>query len=438
MLKLGDLTLAVTLGVLLSYALYLLVISQRAPWVEVVNLYLIVLSTLYLYQLPQAPYLLSLKILSLITLMVLFQYVKEIEFVILCLLTLYGIFLFVTADHFILFYISLEFLSLGSYVLAAYDKNRESTEAGLKYFVLGSLGSGFLVFGLTLIYGLTGVCRLSELCTWSEYSQGVISGVIFVLVGLLFKLGGAPFHNWLPDVYEGSPTVVTMFFAVIPKWAMVLMLVRWCEVFGYVVQPLLLMVAALSMMIGTIGGWYQQRMKRWLAYSSLNHVGFVVLGAACESVASQIYVGIYVLTNVVLWSFLLSSGKKNPLLTEFHGMATWNRTLAALVGVALFSSVGVPPLAGFLSKLVVFRAVMMEGNYGMVILGLALSIIAAAYYLRMVQTLYFRQGVMESYDMSVINSYVIPLSSLVLVVIGLVALNASSSTGRVSDYGSEG
>lgn len=336
------------------------------------------------------------------------------EYMVILFFAIFGLCLLLNAYDFITIYLAIELQSLAFYVLAASRKDSTySVEAGLKYFILGSFASALLLFGMSLIYAMTGIIHLADLSiyivnlssdqqTISNFS--IIFGLFLILSGLLFKLGAAPFHMWVPEVYEGAPTSVSMFFAVVPKIVIFALLYRVCQnVFFDLSEEwffVLFLSSALSLTFGSLGGLSQRRIKRLLAFSAINHVGYVLIGLmACTkfgAVALSIYVVIYALTSVLIWSILISLetykiNKKEyniRYIGDLKGFVEINPMLAFILAMTLFSLAGIPPMGGFFAKAYIFLAATHAKLYFSIFLALVFSLISAFYYLRFVKQIY--------------------------------------------------
>ena len=332
--------------------------------------------------------------------------IQRFEFPILILFAALGMLLMVSANDLISLYVGLELQSLALYVIAAFRRDStKSSEAGLKYFVLGALSSGMLLYGASLIYGFagtTGFGALAGLFTGpnADPGIGVVVGLVFLLAGLAFKISAVPFHMWTPDVYEGAPTPITAFFAVAPKIAAIALLVRtMVGPFGELYeqwQQVVIFIAVASMLLGALAAIWQTNIKRLLAYSSIGHVGFALVGLAAGSKegisAIGIYMTIYLAMNIGAFGCVLSM-RRQGLLTEniddLAGLARNHPLMAAAMAIFMFSMAGIPPLAGFFGKLYIFLAAVNEGLYILAIVGVLTSVVGAYYYLRIVKIMYF-------------------------------------------------
>lgn len=326
------------------------------------------------------------------------------EFPILVLFAALGMGIMVSATDMLTLYIGLELNSLASYVLAAMLRSDErSAEAGLKYFVLGSLASGILLFGISLTYGFTGSTNFAAIHTALSHGlpTGALFGIVFVLSGLAFKISAVPFHMWTPDVYEGAPTPVTTFFATAPKAAAMSLLIRVCiGAFGSQTaawQQVVMAAALLSIVVGALGAIGQGNIKRLLAYSSINNVGFMLLGLAAGTpegaAGTLVYLAIYVVTSLVSFVAVLmltdADGNQIESIADLAGLSRVKPGLAAAMAIVMFSLAGIPPLLGFWGKFVVFMAVVKAGYLALAAVGIAASVIGAFYYLKVVKVMYF-------------------------------------------------
>ncbi len=329
------------------------------------------------------------------------------EFPLLILFAAMGMGMMVSATDMLSLYIGLELNSLAAYVLAAFLRSDErSAEAGLKYFVLGSLASGILLYGISLIYGFTGATSFEGIraAMSGPLSVGVTFGVVFVLAGLAFKISAAPFHMWTPDVYEGAPTPVTTFFAIAPKVAALGLLMRVSlDAFGAqpgAWQQIVIFVALLSIVIGALGAIGQDNIKRLMAYSSINNVGFMLIGLACTNQAGAaamlVYLAIYVAMSVAGFVAVLmlrdENGDPVESIAAMAGLSKTRPMLALALAMVMFSLAGIPPLFGFWGKFVVFQAAVQAGLLSLAAIGIAASVIGAFYYIKVVKVMYFDEA----------------------------------------------
>ena len=319
-------------------------------------------------------------------------------------LALVGMLMMVSATNLMSLYLGLELQSLSLYVIAAFRRdNLKSTEAGLKYFVLGALSSGLLLYGASLVYGFTGTtdfAGISNVVETESMSVGLLLGLVFMIVGMGFKVSAVPFHMWTPDVYEGSPTPVTAFFATVPKVAAIGMLVRFLfYAFDHAIddwQQILMFLAVVSMVVGSIAAIGQNNIKRLMAYSSISHVGFILIGLAIGNIeglnAVLIYLLVYVIANFGVFSFILSMQKDSVAITEISSLSLYSKINplgAFLLSITILSLAGLPPLVGFFAKLYIFLAAVNSGFTWLAIVGGISSVIGAYYYLRIVFLIYF-------------------------------------------------
>jgi NADH-quinone oxidoreductase subunit N len=326
------------------------------------------------------------------------------EYPILVMLASVGMMMMISANDLISLYVGLELQSLSLYVVAAIDRDSaRSSEAGLKYFVLGALSSGMLLYGASLVYGFTGTTTFPEIAaalTASGSSLGLVFGLVFIIAGLAFKVSAVPFHMWTPDVYEGAPTPVTAFFAAAPKIAAMALFVRvMISPFAAVVQDwqqILVFVSIASMVLGAFAAIGQNNIKRLLAYSSIGHMGFALVGLASGSQEGAqgviVYMMIYLISTLGVFACVLAMRRKGQHLeqiSDLAGLAHNNKALAFVFAMLMFSLAGIPPLAGFFGKYFVFLAAVKSGLYALAIIGVVASVVGAYYYLRIVKIIYF-------------------------------------------------
>jgi len=352
-------------------------------------------------------------------LLVSFEYIKvkkvhAFEFSLLMLFSILGSMIIVSSYDLLTLYLGIEMSSLCLYALAAFTRRSAfSTEAGLKYFILGAFASGILLFGMSLIYGLTGTTNFEDIAKIlvGAYESdvvvpnGLIIGIIFVAAALLFIATAAPFHMWAPDVYEGAPSIISTFFAVVPKIAILGLFVRlFMYSFHDLIntwQQIILISAVLSMVIAAFTALTQRKIKRFLAYSSIGHVGYLLIGLGTGTIEGiqglLLYTLVYVIMTLNAWTFVLSSefGSKEGravYFTDLIGLGKINPLLAITFTCTLLSMAGVPPLAGFLSKMYVFFSAMEGGMYLVAFIGVMCSVVGAFYYLRFVKIMYFEKA----------------------------------------------
>ena len=331
---------------------------------------------------------------------------ERIEYPVLLLFATLGMMMMVSANDLMSLYMGLELQSLALYVVAAFQRDSlRSTEAGLKYFVLGALASGMLLYGCSLVYGFTGATRFEALADvfaagHGSVSIGVIVGLVFITAGLAFKVSAAPFHMWTPDVYEGAPSPVSAFFSVAPKIAAMALLMRvMIQPFGALTdqwQQIVVFLSVASMLLGAFAALPQNNIKRLLAYSSIGHVGYALLGLAAGSISGirgiLLYLAIYLAMSVGVWGCVLAMRRQNRMVERIDDLAGLSRTnpkLAMALGIFMFAMAGIPPFAGFFGKFYIFLAVIDAGMYGLAVIGVLSSVVAAYYYLRIVKVMYF-------------------------------------------------
>ncbi len=326
------------------------------------------------------------------------------EYPILILFAALGMGIMVSAADLMTLYIGLELNSLAAYVLAAFLRTDErSAEAGLKYFVLGALASGILLFGMSLTYGFTGTTSFAGIraALDGEMSTGALFGITFVLAGLAFKISAVPFHMWTPDVYEGAPTPVTTFFATAPKVAALALTMRVAlDAFGAQAgawQQIVIFAALASIIVGALGAIGQTNIKRLLAYSSINNVGFILIGLAAATPqgasAMLVYLAIYVAMSVGGFVAVLmlkdAEGNQVEAIADLAGLSRHRKVLSLCLAMVMFSLAGIPPLFGFWGKFVVFQAAVQAGLVPLAAIGIAASVIGAFYYIKIVKIMYF-------------------------------------------------
>jgi NADH-quinone oxidoreductase subunit N len=328
------------------------------------------------------------------------------EYPVLILLSCVGMSVMVSATSLMSLYLGLELQSLSAYVLAAYRRSDDrSAEAGLKYFVLGGLASGILLYGISLLYGFTGSIQFDGIAAAfardGSHSLGLLFGLVFLLVGIAFKISAVPFHMWTPDVYEGAPTPVTAFFASAPKVAAVLLAVRVClDALGPAIdawRQIITFTALASIILGAVAAYGQTNLKRLLAYSSINNVGFALVGLVAGGVAGAssvlFYMAVYLVMTLGVFLCLLrlrgEDGEPLEAVDSLSGMSQSRPGLAAAIAIFMFSLAGIPPLLGFWPKLVVFQAALAQELYLLAIVGFLGSVVGAFYYIKIVKVMYF-------------------------------------------------
>ncbi len=365
---------------------------------------------------------------SAVTLMISGDYFKatgsqQFEFPILVALSTLGMLLMISAGDLIALYLGLELSSLALYVVASFNRDSvKSTEAGLKYFVLGALSSGMLLYGASLVYGMTGSVSFSGIASVLKdgTSLGVIFGLVFILAGLAFKISAVPFHMWTPDVYEGAPTPVTAFFAAAPKIAAMALLVRVVEqAFPHITgqwQQIIVFIAIASMGLGAFAAIGQQNIKRLLAYSSIGHVGFALVGLSAGTAGGvegvAIYMAIYLVTTLGTFGCVLAMRREGGYVEDIDDLAGLSKThpmMAFILAMLMFSLAGIPPLAGFFAKWYVFVAAVEAKLYALAVIGVVTSVVGAYYYLRIVKIMYFDEA----------KAPFLPMSAAIRLVVGV-------------------
>ena len=332
--------------------------------------------------------------------------VNKFEYPIIILISILGMFFMLSSNDLILFYLGLELQSLSLYILASIDRdNLRSSEAGIKYFVLSALSSGLLLYGCSLLYGFTGTTNFDLIADeLTKDNTGAIFAMVFILVGLAFKISAVPFHMWTPDVYEGAPTSITSYFAVVPKVAGLALLIKFMEIpFKNILvewQIILIFISIASMLLGAVAAIVQKNLKRLLAYSSIGHIGYALAGVATGALpgyeSATIYITIYVVMNIGAFSCLYlmkKNGEYKENITDLSGISKKNPVLAFALLIILFSLAGIPPLGGFFAKFYVFTSVIQQEMYTLAIIGLLTTVISAFYYLRIIKTIYFDDSI---------------------------------------------
>jgi len=340
--------------------------------------------------------------------------IDKIEYPIIILASTLGMLLMISSYDLIIFYLGLELQSLCLYILASFKKDDEkSNEAGLKYFVLSALASGLLLYGCSLIYGFTGSTNFEIIsANLDEANTGAVFGIVFIIVGLAFKVSAVPFHMWTPDVYEGSPTSVTSFFALVPKIAAISVFIRFMYVpFVNVIsqwQTIIIFLSIASMILGAVAAIGQSNIKRLMAYSSIGHMGYALAGIAAGTNAgiqsTIIYLTIYLVMNLGAFGCIFMMRRENIFyenINDLSGLSKNHPLLSLSFLIVLFSLAGIPPLAGFFAKFYVFMAVIEVKMYALAIIGLLTTVVSAFYYLRIIKVIYFdkpKKPFEESYD----------------------------------------
>jgi NADH-quinone oxidoreductase subunit N len=328
--------------------------------------------------------------------------IDKIEYPIIILASTLGMILMISSYDLIVFYLGLELQSLGLYILSSFRRDDEkSTEAGLKYFVLSALASGLLLYGCSLIYGFTGSTNFEVISANLDGSNtGAVFGIVFIIVGLAFKVSAVPFHMWTPDVYEGSPTSVTSFFALVPKIAALAVFIRFMYVpFINVInqwQIIIVFLSIASMILGAVAAIGQNNIKRLMAYSSIGHMGYALAGLATGTNAgiqsTIIYLTIYLVMNLGAFGCIFMMKRENVFyenINELSGLSKNHPVLSLSFLIILFSLAGIPPLAGFFAKFYVFMSVIEVKMYALAVIGLVTTVVSAFYYLRIIKVIYF-------------------------------------------------
>jgi NADH-quinone oxidoreductase subunit N len=334
----------------------------------------------------------------------------KIEYPVLILCSVLGMMVMISSNDLIVFYMGLELQSLALYVLATFNRDQlQSSEAGLKYFVLSALSSGLLLYGCSLIYGFSGSTNFDIISNQLNSNEYVLTfGIVFIIVGLAFKISAVPFHMWAPDVYQGSPTSVTLFFTMVPKIAALTVFIRFLYVpFLNLIdqwQMIIVFLSIASMLFGAIAAIGQTNIKRLIAYSSIGHIGYTLAGLASgtnEGIQSSIvYISIYIIMNLALFSCLLMLKRNNKYyedIEDLSGLSKNHPLLSLSLLVILFSLAGIPPLAGFFAKFYIFKAVIEQSMFFLAVVGLLSTVVAAFYYLRIIKIIYFDEE-KEKYD----------------------------------------
>ncbi len=330
----------------------------------------------------------------------------KFEYPIIILLSILGMFFMVSSNDLILFYLGLELQSLSLYILASIDRdNLRSTESGIKYFVLSALSSGLLLYGCSLLYGFTGSTNFESISSQlNRENTGAVFAMVFILVGLAFKVSAVPFHMWTPDVYEGAPTSITSYFAVVPKVAGLALLIKFMFVpFSNILlewQTIIIFISIASMILGAVAAMIQKNFKRLLAYSSIGHIGYALAGVATGAISGYqsaiVYISIYVIMNIGAFSclyLLKKDGKYKENISDLSGISKKHPLLAISLLIILFSLAGVPPLGGFFAKFYIFVSVLEKEMYTLAIIGLLTTVMSAFYYLKIIKTIYFDDSI---------------------------------------------
>ena len=370
------------------------------------------------------------------------------EYPVLILFATVGMGMMVSAVNLLTLYVGLEMQSLAAYVLASFVRNdTRASEAGLKYFVLGALASGILLYGVSLLYGFTGTIDYAGIAASLKEDMGIgeLFGIVFILAGLSFKIGAVPFHMWTPDVYEGAPTPVTAYFGSAPKVAAVALMVRvTVEAMGtqtHSWQQILIFTALASIVLGAVGAIGQTNIKRLLAYSSINNIGFALVGLAAGTEAGvaaiMSYMAIYVLMTLGSFACVLqmrdSEGKHVEDIASLAGLSRRQKGLAAALAIFMFSLAGIPPMLGFWAKFLVFDAAVQAGLFPLAVIGISASVIGAYYYLKIIKIMYFDE---PATDYAPVSSYaeatVIAVTAVAVSPLGYLAIPLLASASAVA------
>tara|TARA_B100001027_G_scaffold203449_1_gene164887 strand:- start:9678 stop:11093 length:1416 start_codon:yes stop_codon:yes gene_type:complete len=371
--------------------IYLFINSYKIDYLSIFMKFLIIISGIFV-MLSSSKYLKINKI-------------YQIEYPILLLSSMLGMMIMISSNDLIVFYMGLELQSLALYVLAAFNRNNQlSSESGLKYFILSALSSGLLLYGCSLIYGFSGSTNFDIISlSISKVQYGLTLGIVFILVGLAFKISAVPFHMWAPDVYQGSPTSVTIFFAILPKIAALCVFIRFLYVpFINMIdqwQIIIIFLSIASMVFGSVAAIGQKNLKRLMAYSSISHMGFALAGLSVgtnDGIQSAVsYISIYLLMNLAFFSCMFMMRKNNKYfesIDDLSGLSKNHPLLSLSLLIVLFSLAGIPPLAGFFAKFYIFLSVIENEMYYLAVIGLLSTVIAAFYYIRIIKTIYFDEA----------------------------------------------
>ncbi len=366
------------------------------------------------------------------------------EMAVLIMLACVGMMFMISAHNFMTLYMGLELQSLALYVLASIRRDHsKSTEAGLKYFVLGALSSGFILYGMSLVYGYTGSLYLQIISKThrgeSALSICAVVGLVFILVGVAFKISAVPFHMWTPDVYEGASTSITAFFSSAPKIAAIGVLIRLLyEPFSaYVVQwqQIILFMSVASMVVGAFGALHQVNIKRLFAYSSIGHIGYALMALTIGNLASLssllFYMSVYFVMSIAAFALIIFVKHEDRAIEDISDLSGLSKTqplMAFLMAVFMFSMAGIPPLAGFLGKLYVFYAVVDGGLYWLAVVGVLSSVVSAYYYLKVIKVMYFDDSVE---DATLVRS---SLASLILLSSGVFLIGLIIDPSMLTQY----
>lgn len=372
------------------------------------------------------------------------EQINRFEYPVLVLFAGIGMMVMVSANSFLSMYVGLELQSLCLYVLAAFNRDHvKSAEAGIKYFILGALASGMMLFGISLLYGFTGSVSfpvIANTITNPEIAanMGVVIGLVFVLVGLAFKVSAVPFHMWTPDVYEGAPTSVTALFAVVPKLAAMGLLLRLLfepfEAVAWQWQQIIWFLSVASMVWASFAAMAQTNIKRLMAYSSIGHVGYALIGIAAATEAGAgavvVYLMIYMVMTAGAFGIILMmrrDGAAVEKISDLSGLSQHSPLMAYGFAILLFSMAGIPPMAGFFGKILIFETAVAEGMYILAIIGVLSSVVAAYYYIRVIKVMFFDDAA-DPFDKKLVFSKRAVSFLSVLFVIGFIAFPSTLIT----------
>jgi len=359
--------------------------------------------------------------------------INRFEIPTLLLFSTLGMMLMISSKNLMMMYLAIELQSLSLYVVASIKRNSlESAESGVKYFILGALSSGILLYGFSLVYGFTGQTNFDgiyiSLSQLDKLPIGLVFGLVFILVGLAFKVSAVPFHMWTPDVYEGAPTSITAFFAIVPKLAAIALIFRFClepfNNFYFEWTQVIFFLSLASMFLGAVAAIAQKSIKRLLAYSSIGHVGYVLIALVAASDqgirSASIYMFIYLIMNISIFSILLSLKKSDKYvekIDELSGLSKTNPVVSVSLAIIMLSMAGIPPFIGFFGKFYVFIAAIESQQYILAILGVLASVISAFYYLRIIKGMYFDEVIEgENFDFTINNQAKLILLILIFII----------------------
>ena len=359
--------------------------------------------------------------------------INRFEIPTLLLFSTLGMMLMISSKNLMMMYLAIELQSLSLYVVASIKRNSlESAESGVKYFILGALSSGILLYGFSLVYGFTGQTNFDgiyiSLSQLDKLPIGLVFGLVFILVGLAFKVSAVPFHMWTPDVYEGAPTSITAFFAIVPKLAAIALIFRFClepfNNFYFEWTQVIFFLSLASMFLGAVAAIAQKSIKRLLAYSSIGHVGYVLIALVAASDqgirSASIYMFIYLIMNISVFAILLSLKKSDKYvekIDELSGLSKTNPLVSVSLAIIMLSMAGIPPFIGFFGKFYVFIAAIESQQYILAILGVLASVISAFYYLRIIKGMYFDEVIEGgNFDFTINNQAKVILLILIFVI----------------------